>query len=369
MDLLTGATGFLGGYLARRLAAEGRRLRALVRVGTDLKRIPSQVSDVVWGSIDEPDALERAVAGVDVVFHAAARVGGGGTRQLFQTDNVVATELLLGAAARAGVRRLVHVSSAGIYGSDSARGVITEETPLDPGIQQRGAYAWSKAEADRRVRDFALRSRFDAVVVRPGILYGRGATPFFARLHLPLPLGSGRRLIVGSRSALLPLSYVENACEAIALSAIRGSAGRAYNVIDGLVTQGEYLDALQAAGLEMVPPAFLSPGWLMPTALGCEILSRAIKRQLPLSRYRLRRATESLRYDTTAAREELGWTPRIDLAEGLRRTIKGAEDASCKGAGDTPQSVPTHEPPAGANGSAAGAGMVKEPGDARALRS
>src|SRR5215470_4241831 len=118
MDLLTGATGFLGSHLARRLAAEGRTIRALVRPGTDLKRIPGEVAEVVWGGFDEPEALARATAGVDIVFHAAARVAAGGSRAQFHADNVVATEALLAAALAAGVRRFVHVSSAGIYGAD-----------------------------------------------------------------------------------------------------------------------------------------------------------------------------------------------------------------------------------------------------------
>ena len=67
MDLLTGSTGFLGRHLAQRLAADGRRLRALVRAGTDKKRIPAEITEIVWGGLDEPAAIERAVAGIDTV--------------------------------------------------------------------------------------------------------------------------------------------------------------------------------------------------------------------------------------------------------------------------------------------------------------
>lgn len=318
MDLLTGATGFLGHHLAARLGRDGRQLRAIVRPGTDLKRIPPEITEVIWGDITEPATLQRAMAGVDVVFHTAARVSGGGSRDAFQRDNVTAVETLLRAAEAAGVRRFVHVSSAGIFGAGQQGTAIDERTPLDPRIESRGFYAWSKAESDRLVRAFAAQSKLETIVVRPGILYGGEAQPFLARLQFPVPRGKGRRIVVGSRKALLPLTHVDNACDAIALAADRGASGSAYNVIDGPARQGEYLDLLSAHGVSNVRPTFVPPFLLWPVAWGCEVLGRLAKRNLPLTRYRLKRATESLTYDTSAARDALGWEPRVDLAAGVR---------------------------------------------------
>ena len=318
MDLLTGATGFLGHHLAARLARDGRKLRTIARPGTDLKRIPREITEVVWGDFGEPETVRRAMSGVDVVFHTAARVSGGGKRDDFRRDNVDAVETLLRAAEAAGARRFVHVSSAGIFGAGQRGAAIDERTPLDPQIESRGFYAWSKAESDRLVRAFAAQSKLETVVVRPGILYGGEATPFIARLQFPVPRGKGRRVIVGSRGALLPLTHVDNACDAIALAADRGGSGSSYNVIDGPAQQGEYLDLLGANGVSNVRPTFVPPFLLWPVAYGCEILGRLAKRNLPLTRYRLKRATESLTYDTTAARDVLGWTPHIDLTAGVR---------------------------------------------------
>jgi nucleoside-diphosphate-sugar epimerase len=331
VDLLTGSTGFLGHHLARRLGGKERRLRALVRPGTDRKRIPTEVSEIVWGGLDDPEALAAACRGVDLVFHAAARVSGRGSRTVFERDNVLATDALLEAAAGAGARRFVYVSSAGIFGAGRASTAVVEQTPLDPQIEKRGAYAWSKAEADRRVRAFAASGRLETVVVRPGILYGAEQTPFVARLHLPIPFARGRRLIVGGRRALLPLTHVDNACEALALAGHRGLSGAAYNVIDGMVTQEEYLGRLQEAGLVTFRPVYLRPLWLQPVAVACEVLGRATGRSLPLSRYRLRRATESLRYDTTLAQGELGWHPTVDLAAGVAG-LAGANGAEHRAA-------------------------------------
>lgn len=317
MDLLTGSTGYLGRHLAALLAARNHSLRALVRVGTDLKRIPDAVQDTVWGGLDDPAALARATHAIDTVFHIAARVSSGGSRDAFERDNVTATENLLEAAEAAGVKRFVHVSSAGIYGSDAAAGDIDESTPLDPAIEQRGAYAWSKARADDRVRRFAESSRLDVVVVRPGILYGSEAKPFLGRLSFPVPRGKGRRIVVGSPDALLPLTHVDNACHAIVLAAERGTPGQAYNVVDGVTRQGEYLELLAASGVARVRPTYVPSALFTPVALGCELATRLTGRSLPLTRYKLRRATESLRYDTSAARSQLGWEPELDLAAGV----------------------------------------------------
>jgi len=330
MDLLTGATGFLGNHLATRLARDGRKLRAIVRPGTDLRRIPREITEIVWGELAEPETVQGALAGVDVVFHTAARVSGGGSRDAFARDNVAAVEGLLRAAEAAGVRRFVHVSSAGIFGAGQKGGAITEATPLDPAIEQRGFYAWSKAESDRLVRAFAAQSKLETVVVRPGILYGGDAPPFIARLQFPVPRGKGRRVIVGSRRALLPLTQVDNACDAIALGAEHGASGAAYNVIDGTARQGEYLDLLAAHGVADVRATFVPPFVLWPLALGCEVVGKLARRSLPLTRYRLKRATESLSYDTSAAREGLGWAPSIDLPAGVRGMADAAAGPSVR---------------------------------------
>ncbi len=317
MDLLTGATGFLGRHLARRLANEGHELRALVRVGTDLRRIPPEIKEIVWGSLDDAAAIARATHCIDTIYHLAARVSSGGSRDAFERDNVTATESLLEAAEAAGVRRFVHMSSAGIYGSENAGGEITEETPLDPRIEERGSYAWSKAEADRKVRAFGENSRLETIVIRPGLLYGAETTPFVARLHFPIPKVAGRRVIVGRKTNLLPFTHVDNACDAIALASRSGKRGHAYNVVDGLVTQQEYLDALDTAGVRHIRPTYIPALFFAPVAAGCDLASRLLGRTLPLSRYKLQRATESLRYNTEAAHEELGWRPSLDLRNGV----------------------------------------------------
>ncbi len=311
MDLVTGATGTLGKRVTQKLTAQGRTFRVLARPGTDLRRLPPDAADVIWGTLDDPEALARATHGIDTIFHIAARVARGGNRAVFERDNVLATETLLEAAEAGAVRRLVYVSSAGIYGSGA--GTVTEATELDPRIEERGAYAWSKAEADRLVRDFAAHSRLEVIVIRPALLVGQGTPPFFARMHFPIPRSGGRRLVVARKAQLLPLTHVDSAAEAIVKAATQGTPGAAYNVIDVLLPQDSWLNALREAKRLPFRPVYVSPIVFKPVAAACDLVSKLIGRSLPLTRYKLKRATESLRYTTAAAEEDLSWQPRSDL--------------------------------------------------------
>ena len=326
MDLLTGATGFLGNHLAARLARDGRKLRAIVRPGTDLRRIPREISEVVWGEIGEPETLQGALAGVDVVFHTAARVSGGGGRDAFARDNIAAVEALLRAAEAAGVRRFVHVSSAGIFGAGQKGVAITEDTPLDPAIEHRGVVR----VVEGRVGSPGARVRRSSRGSRPSSC-GRASSTAATRSRSSRACSSRCRAaraggsIVGSRSALLPLTHVDNACDAIALAAERGRSGAAYNVIDGTGhARGSISICWRAHGVRNVRPTFVPPFMLWPVALAVEVLGKLARRDLPLTRYRLKRATESLSYDTSAARDGLGWTPSVDLPTGVRAMADAA---------------------------------------------
>ena len=184
VDLLTGSTGFLGHHLAARLGRDGRKLRDRTsRNGS--QRIPPEITDVVGATSRARDAAEGDGRHRRRVPHRGARER---RRQpdAFRRDNVGAVETLLRAAEAAGVRRcFVHVSSAGIFGAGQKGAAIDESTPLDPQIESRGFYAWSKAESDTLVRAFAAQSKLETVVVRPGILYGGDAQPFLARPSSP----------------------------------------------------------------------------------------------------------------------------------------------------------------------------------------
>jgi nucleoside-diphosphate-sugar epimerase/predicted dehydrogenase len=306
--LVTGASGFLGRRVVTELHRRGWRVRAMVRTDS-----PPQWDgvEIAHAALGDTRAVARAVTGVRAVVHCAARVARAGTRAEFFRDNVTGTAHLLEAAAAAGVERFVHVSSIGIYGQTTAGNLVRENGGYDPHPELRGAYTWSKLAADRLVGDFGRTHGLRTVIVRPGILVGPDGPRFTARLTIG-PL-AGRLWIVGHRTAVLPLCHVEDAARGIAAAVERPEARGAYNLVDESLTQEEWLRAGRDNGAS-VRATYLPPALLTLPAAGLELVAKLARRPAPtLSRYKIRRATERLHYDTSRARHDLGWTPEVGV--------------------------------------------------------
>jgi dihydroflavonol-4-reductase len=145
--LVTGGSGFVGGLLLARLVADGRQVRALVRRPIDRERLPDPRVELALGDLDDEESLARAADGCEVVYHVA------GLNQLCLADpaplyrvNVEGTRRMLAAARRAGVRRVVHTSTAGTLGGDGSR--VMDET-AGPPAELTSHYARSKLEAEQ----------------------------------------------------------------------------------------------------------------------------------------------------------------------------------------------------------------------------
>lgn len=313
--LVTGASGFLGRRVVAALTERGLRVRAMVHT-VDL---PEEWGDVepVTATLGDEDSVARAVAGVQAVVHCAARVARPGNRTDFFRDNVNGTGQLLQAARSAGVERFVHMSSIAVYGRNPESGPIGEQVGYDPHPDRRGAYTWSKIAADRLVQQFGYRTGLRTVILRPGILVGPGGPEFLARLCLGV--FRGRVLVVGRRWVRLPLVHVDDAGRAAAQAVVAPGAKGAYNLVDQVLTQDEWLAPRAGRSLR---PLYISPHLAAIPALGLEAMAWLLRRGSPtLSRYKIRRATDSVRYDTTRARLDLGWTPET----GVRVLTAGPE--------------------------------------------
>ncbi len=171
---VTGASGFIGTHLVRRLAADGWKVRALVHA-TPLSPTPG--IDIVAGDIRDPGPWKNALSGTDVLFHLAAALGFSRlSEDEFLRVNALGTGAFLKATLDAGMGRAVHVSSAGVIGAVKPGAIADENTPPNPG----NAYDRSKIEGERIALDFAGRGR-EIVVVRPGLGPPRGRAPRVAR--------------------------------------------------------------------------------------------------------------------------------------------------------------------------------------------
>ena len=317
--LVTGATGFTGGHLATTLAERGYDVRALVRPRSlgRFERSQAAVAGVraVAGDLTDSAALNDAAAGVDVVYHIAATYREAGQPDSgYREINVRGTENVLTAASKGGARRVVHCSTGGVHGH-IANPPANEDAPLAPG----DIYQETKLEAETLAREYGRMHAVEIVIARPIGIYGPGDTRF---LKMFRGLARGRFPMLGSGDVFYHLTYVGDLVEGFRLCGeVAEAAGRTYILAGPRYTTLNELVALVAKQLGVRPPRIHLPVWPVWTAgLLCEAICIPLRIEPPLYRRRVDFYTKSRAFDTTRARTELGYAPRVDLDEGIRRT-------------------------------------------------
>jgi predicted dehydrogenase/nucleoside-diphosphate-sugar epimerase len=320
--LVTGAGGFLGKALVNRLLEESDEpLRLLVR--KPLLTPPPDDLQLMYGDLGNPAVVDRAMEGIEVVFHLGAAKSGGPFE--FNSGTIWGTRNVIDACERHKVHQLVYVSSMSVLDQAGHEpGVpVNESSPYEPFPQQRGLYTQTKLEAEKMVLTAAAEGRIHAVVLRPGQIYGPGAE------KIP-PSGTigiaGRWLVVGPGSHHLPLVYIENVVDALMLAASKDLPnGSVFQLVDPEgMRQREYVDYARRSGRPV--RASYVPVWFLKLAgFGIELLGKVLKRQVPLTPYRVRSITPLWPCDCTAAHTRLGWHPRVSIREGMTLTYPPQE--------------------------------------------
>jgi len=314
--LVTGATGFTGGHLARTLVSHGHAVRALVRDEQRACDLRSAGVDLALGDLSDADSLARATRDSDVVYHIAAIYRQAGLPdERYRIVNATAVRNLIEAAASHGVRRVVHCSTVGVHG-DVEDPPANEDAPLRPGdIYQR-----TKLEGEQVARQASAESGVEVVIVRPTGIYGPGD-----RRLLKLFRGIARRrfVILGSGRIYYHLTYIDDLVEGFRLcGTIPTAAGRTYILGGGEVTTLNELARLIAAQAGVPPPSLHLPVWPFWVAGAiCEAVCMPLGIEPPIYRRRVDFFTKSRAFDITRARRELGFTPKVALSEGIRRTL------------------------------------------------
>jgi nucleoside-diphosphate-sugar epimerase len=306
--LVTGASGFVGHQLTRLLRAKGWRVRgALRRSGafTELDEIAAV------GEIGPDTEWDAALEGVDVVFHLAGRVhmrsaGIATDEASFKRVNADGTRALARAAAGAGVRRIVYVSSIKVNGEATPHGPFRASDEPGP----RDAYGRSKLAAERELARVSAETGLEVAVVRPPLVYGPGVTANFLRLCAwvdhgrPLPLGSVR-----NRRSLI---YVGNLCELLMVCAWHPAAASAtFLASDGQDVSTPELVRRIAHALGRRPRLMPVPEPLLRTAA-----------RLTGTASTLASLCDSLWIDLEPTTRQLNWTPPHSLEDGLIHTAR-----------------------------------------------
>ena len=314
--LVTGATGFTGGQLARALKARGYDVWAMLRTPAGAESLQRDGIQTRTGDLANPASLPAAVSGMDVVYNIAALYRQAGLPDsVYHQVNGTAVGQLIEAAAGAGVRRVVHCSTVGVHG-DIEHPPAGEDAPLSPG----DVYQLSKVEGEQRARDVASRTGVEVVIARPSGIYGPGD-----RRLLKLFRGVARRrfVILGDGRIFYHLTYIDDLVEGFRLCGeVPAAAGRTYILAGAETPTLNDLAALIAKEAGVPPPSLHLPVWPFWLAgAACEAVCAPFGLEPPIYRRRVDFFTKSRAFDITRAREELGYAPRTQLREGIRRTL------------------------------------------------
>ncbi len=321
--LVLGATGFIGQELARQLLAAKQRIRVLVR---NPGRLPADLQgpgvEIIRGDLSQASDLNRAVEGVRHVFHLArANVK---TWEEFTQQDIEVTRQVAEACMAKRVERLIYTGTIDSYYAGIKAGTITEATPLDPHIDWRNLYARAKAASEEILMALHREQGLPVVIFRPGIVLGRGGSPF----HWGVGMWSWNAVcqIWGQGRNPLPFVLVEDVARALVAAVdIAEIEGESFNLVaETDLTAFDYLKALEEhAGVSF--QKFPTPPWKF---YAVDLVKWAVKQIVrhPDQRrpsYRdWESRTQRAHYDCTKARRLLNWIPVSDRDEIIRRGIQ-----------------------------------------------
>ncbi len=318
--LVTGATGLVGSHLARRAAAAGYEVHAVVRPSSDRRLLDGVPVHYVEADLAQPETLDAALAEADIVVHSAAHVGDWGPAELYRAINVVALEHMVHAAQRHGrLRRWIQISSLGVYPARHHYG--TDET-TPPDLVGLDGYTRTKAEADVLLGHHVREHGFPVVTLRPGFIYGEGSRHSLERLIDKIERGKMR--MFGRGDCVLNNTCVHNLVDAIMLSIDKPDIlGETFNIRDErLVTREEFIYTI-CDYLGKPYPRRL-PEWLMWALVGpveWQARLRGMTRPPLLTRATMKFMTLNLDFSIAKAKCVLGYQPRVDFQDGIRPAL------------------------------------------------
>lgn len=316
--LVTGATGFLGAALVNELVRQQQAVRVLVRDEPKARALFGEAVTMVRGEITDAEAVGRAVEGARIIYHLVGRLYHPSVpAELYQRTHVEGTRILLAACrGQRQLQRLVHCSTTGVHG-------VTGQTPAaeDAPVAPTNAYEASKLEGERLALQAQVEAGVPVSVARPGLVYGPGylhLLGFYASINTGL-----FRVIAGGRAWLHPI-YIDDMIAAFLLCAERSEAiGRSYNIAgEHPVTVCELATAIaHSLGKEL--PRGSIPLWLANLAADMFAVTPGLQgEKAPLTRSRVQFLTHSRVYDTSRAKTELGFAPKVGLEEGMKNTAE-----------------------------------------------
>lgn len=349
MDVLvTGATGFTGSNLAIRLARDGNRVHALCRPGSNTGPLLEHGIEIVEGDLTDADAVDRAVRGMEKVYHIAAVFRTAGhPDSYYRAVNRDGTGHVLRAARRHGCERVVHCSTGGVHGHiDPEIAPADENTRFNPG----DIYQVTKLEGETLARE-AMAAGQPVTVFRPAGIYGPGD---FRLLKLFRMIQKRRFVIFGRGEVNFGFVYIDDLVDGMVLCGEHEAALGEVFILSGpdSLPLKEMVETI-AAALDVKPPRLRFPVWpLLVASAVCEAICVPLRIDPPLHRRRAHMFINNREFTHAKATRLLGYSPKVAAREGIRRTAAWyVENGFLDGPGGpsrrpSPREAPTNAPDA-----------------------
>jgi nucleoside-diphosphate-sugar epimerase len=312
--LVSGANGFTGSYLVKLLLKKGYQVKGIVRNTSNLDAIKDLPVELYYADLATHHSFDDAMEDVDIVFNIGAAYRIDGVPQKYFWDvNLEGTRKLLEAAKKKGIKRFVHCSTVGVQGHIK-KIPSKEEDPYNPGDY----YQESKLAAEKLALQYC-KEGLPLTVVRPAGIYGPGDIRF---LKLFKYINNGKFKMIGSGNIYYHFTYVEDLAEGIFLAGEKKEAlGEIFTIGgEGYLTLNELVKKIANVLNKPVPqkhiPVF--PVWF--AGLLCEIVCKPFGIKPPIYRRRVEFFVKDRAFDISKAKRVLGYKPRINIDEGLKRT-------------------------------------------------
>lgn len=314
--LVTGGTGFTGKALVQRLLDQGHEVVALdSKEGLKTQELRERGAEVVLGSVTDKDIVRRALRGVEVVHHLAAAFREMNVPDTYYHEvNVGGTRNVLEAALAEGVRKVIYCSTCGVHGN-----VDHPPAGEDAPIQPADYYQRTKWEAEPVVREFNERG-LETVILRPAAIYGPGDPERFFLIFKRV--AKGRFPMFGDGRTYYHPLYIDNLVDAFILAMENGRGnGEAYLIADERYLEIEDLVRRVARALEVDVKIPHLPVWpVVAAGHVCEKVCKPFGVTPPLFPRRVDWYRQNRAFKIDKARQDLGYAPKVDIDEGLRRT-------------------------------------------------
>ena len=316
--LITGANGFIGSNLVKRLLSEGNEVRSLVRKTSDLSFLNGLHTEIMYGDINDTDSLQTAMQGVDLVFHIAGLAADWGAYEWFEKVNFTGTKNVAQVASAAGVSKMVYISTVAFHGFGKVN--MTETSPVAKDLIP---YAQTKYKAEQWLWDFQNQTDLKITAVRPGNVFGVNDRTFM--LKYLEAMETGKFMEVGKgRSKTCPV-FIDNLIDIITLVSREDKAnGQAFIATDGLdidwhTFNGKLADAMQIK----LPKASIPYSVAYPVAKIYYGVHKALglKSEPFLTPYRINNGGKDYHFSIRKLQDYFDYEPQTGLDEAVQKTV------------------------------------------------